>query len=159
MKKFLMIAVFMFFTLSCVKQTRPTTSTSEEPVFVEETGAQGLTVTEDTTGLAIKQESTLAQETMPAETTAAETIKEMPEESKYGYRVQLGAFSNKELANQFAAQLRQNFTENVYVQYVSPFYKVRVGDFLTKDDAEKFKLKVWNLGFDDAFVVESKISK
>jgi len=159
MKKFLMIGVFVFLILSCVKQTKPTTGTSEEPVFVEETGTQGLTVTEDTTGQATKQGSTLEQKTVPAETTIAETLKVIPEESKYGYRVQLGAFSSKLLADQFAAQLRQNFTENVYVQYISPFYKVRVGDFLTKDGAEKFKLKVWNMGFDDAFVVESKISK
>jgi len=45
---------------------------------------------------------------------------------------------------------------NVYLMFQSPYYKVRVGDFRTRMDAEGFKQKL--LGeFPDAFVVKDEI--
>jgi hypothetical protein len=45
---------------------------------------------------------------------------------------------------------------SVYLMFQSPYYKVRVGDFRTRMDAEGFKQKL--LGeFPDAFVVKDEI--
>lgn len=46
---------------------------------------------------------------------------------------------------------------NVYLMFQAPYYKVRVGDFRTRMDAEGFKQKL--LGeFPDAFVVKDEIN-
>ncbi len=46
---------------------------------------------------------------------------------------------------------------SVYLMFQSPYYKVRVGDFRTRMDAEGFKQKL--LGkFPDAFVVKDEIN-
>ncbi|HIC85719.1 MAG TPA: SPOR domain-containing protein, partial [Desulfobacterales bacterium] len=76
-----------------------------------------------------------------------------------GYRIQIGAFSSKESAEMLADRVRSSFNVGVYVQYVPPYYKVRVGDFLTRAEADNFKMKVWEMGFTKAFVVESEIKR
>jgi hypothetical protein len=45
---------------------------------------------------------------------------------------------------------------SVYLMFQSPYYKVRVGDFRTRMDAEGFKQKLLGT-FPDAFVVKDEI--
>ncbi len=45
----------------------------------------------------------------------------------------------------------------VYLMFQSPYYKVRVGDFRTRIDAEGFKQKIMG-EFTDAFVVKDEIN-
>lgn len=45
----------------------------------------------------------------------------------------------------------------VYLMFQSPYYKVRVGDFRTRMDAEGFKQKIMG-EFPDAFVVKDEIN-
>ncbi len=46
---------------------------------------------------------------------------------------------------------------SVYLMFQSPYYKVRVGDFRTRIDAEGFKQKIVG-EFPDAFVVKDEIN-
>jgi hypothetical protein len=46
---------------------------------------------------------------------------------------------------------------SVYLMFQSPYYKVRVGDFRTRMDAEGFKQKIIGT-FTDAFVVKDEIN-
>jgi len=46
---------------------------------------------------------------------------------------------------------------SVYLMFQSPYYKVRVGDFRTRVDAEGFKQKLLG-AFPDAFVVRDEIN-
>ncbi len=83
----------------------------------------------------------------------------------YGYRVQIVALDaskpgNKEKAEQFAkeaeARLRNEY--KVYIEYIPPYYKVRVGDFISKEEAERMKIRLRNMGYYDAWIVETEIT-
>ena len=161
MKYLIPILALLIVLPSCVKATKPAME-EEEPAFIVE---------EDTTAagtVEVFQETEVPETTMeettvttPETTTVITPPPEVPtvETKRMGYRVQIGAFASREPAEEFADRVRSRFTVGVYVQYVPPYYKVRVGDFLTKAEADNFKMKVWEMGFTDAFVVESEITQ
>lgn len=54
-----------------------------------------------------------------------------------GYRVQVLNTNNRVLANKTKADLYSRFpSQKVYIVYRSPFFKVRIGNFLKRDEAE-----------------------
>jgi hypothetical protein len=74
-----------------------------------------------------------------------------------GYRVQLFASNTNDGANQVASEARFKFTEQVYVEYDAPYYKVRVGDFVNRSDAELLREKAKNSGYPDAWIVQTEV--
>ncbi|MBN2379826.1 SPOR domain-containing protein [candidate division WOR-3 bacterium] len=75
-----------------------------------------------------------------------------------GYRVQIFASSTNEGANKVASEARFKFTESVYVEYDAPYYKVRVGDYKNRSDAEILREKARNVGYSDAWIVQTEVS-
>jgi hypothetical protein len=77
-----------------------------------------------------------------------------------GYRVQV--FSTSDFAE---AQVRQADAqslfpgEGIYLVYEPPTYKIRVGDFLARFDAEQFMGEAIERGFANAWVVPEKVFK
>jgi hypothetical protein len=64
-----------------------------------------------------------------------------------GYRVQVFSSNvqreSKTNAYNIEKQIREKFPDHdVYVSYSSPFWKVRVGDFLTMEDAQEFQAEL-----------------
>jgi cell division septation protein DedD len=57
------------------------------------------------------------------------------------FSVQVGAFSDADKAQRAAALARERFTNNVYRFYIkeTALFKVLVGDFMTKDEARRFR--------------------
>ncbi len=86
----------------------------------------------------------------PATATAPTTV--------YGFRVQIFASSTQKGANKVADDARSLFGGKVYIEHTPPYYKVRVGDCLTKEEAETLKNLAINKGFRGAFVVETMIT-
>ena len=78
--------------------------------------------------------------------------------SVLGFRVQIFASSTQNNADRVAADARSAFNDRVYVEYIAPYYKVRVGDCLTREEAEIMKNKARTLGYRGAFVIETMIS-
>jgi hypothetical protein len=76
----------------------------------------------------------------------------------YGFRVQIFASSTEENATRVAADAREAFNDRVYVEYVAPYYKVRVGDYLTHQEVEPLKNKALSLGYRGAFIVETMVT-
>ena len=76
---------------------------------------------------------------------------------RYGYRVQLFATSNLALANQKAASYRLMFDEEIYVDYEGLLHKVRVGDCVSRDDAQALQKTARGLGCDGAFIVDTRV--
>lgn len=60
-----------------------------------------------------------------------------------GYRVQVYSSNQQQYAKSEALELETKLKEvvshTVYVQYASPFWKVRIGDFRTVDEAKEYK--------------------
>jgi len=81
-----------------------------------------------------------------------------PQGSVYGFRVQIFASSTEKNAMKIVDDARTAFSGRVYVEHVAPYYKVRIGDCLTKEDADVLKTKAVGLGYRGAFIVETMIN-
>jgi hypothetical protein len=74
-----------------------------------------------------------------------------------GYRVQLYATREPEKARGFAESARESFGEKVYVEYLDPYYKVRVGDCLTREEARLLLDRAKGSGFDQAWITSTLV--
>ena len=83
-----------------------------------------------------------------------------------GFRVQVFSSNTQRTAKTEAfrleRQIREEFPEyGVYVNYISPFWKVRVGDFKTRAQAQEFRTQLIN-SFpqlrSEAYIVREQIS-
>jgi len=75
-----------------------------------------------------------------------------------GYRIQIAALSNQDEAMDIRKQAMLKFADQeVYLIFDPPYYKIRVGDFLTRYDAEKLQKKAIEMGYKDAWIVRTKV--
>jgi septal ring-binding cell division protein DamX len=155
MKKYGIVLVGIFIIWACApKATQPSAKPPEEEVVV--IGEEEETTKPFETPTVEEGEVTLEEATP---TPPTEVKKTAPSKPLYGYRVQILATSNKEKADMFAKEAQARFKDQkVYVEFISPYYKVRIGDFLTREEAEAFRAKAKSLGYFDAFIVESPIT-
>ena len=98
------------------------------------------------------------EEAEPVEPVAPE---ELPADIAMGFRVQLGAFSNQQGAEELASRARGRLgpTIPVYVRYYAPLWKVQVGDCPTRQDAETLRATLRKIGYPDAWIVSSGIKR
>ena len=75
-----------------------------------------------------------------------------------GYRVQILATRYYEYADSIAISISNRITDSVYVEYETPNYKVRVGDFINRDTAEFLQQELFNLGYKSAWILRSRIT-
>lgn len=76
---------------------------------------------------------------------------------RFGYRIQIGAFEYKENAEELKIFARSKTDLTIYVVYIAPFYRVRVGDFTEKSEAEKCVKFLKDKGFSDARYIQTSI--
>ncbi len=69
------------------------------------------------------------------------------------FRAQIGVFEDQRSAEKLAQDARGKVDEKVYVEFEPPFYRVRVGDFKTRKEAEIFVKTLQELGFRGSFWV------
>lgn len=88
----------------------------------------------------------------PAVETEAEVVP--------GFRVQVTFTDNIEQANMIKNEVALLFTDQtVYVVYEAPYYKVRVGDFLNRIDANPTMRLLFENGYKDSWIVPDKVRK
>jgi len=88
-----------------------------------------------------------------------ETEPEIIDEPVLGYRVQIYAFEQLDLAEKKLEELKSQLDENVYLQTMGNYFKIRVGNFMSEADAQSLRKKLVSIGFSDAFIVESEIEQ
>ena len=92
-----------------------------------------------------------------------DTTSNIPIEEKYeeqerqGFRIQIFSSSTNLRAREIEKKASGQFSEGVYLIYDPPTYKVRVGNCLTKEEADIIRQKAVSLGYRDAWVVRDKI--
>lgn len=96
-------------------------------------------------------------ETAGVSSGSARTTPPDPRNFTPGWRVQVFASSNLQLADDKAAEFRTTSPHPVYVEYEPPFYKVRVGDFMTRQEADRFKDETARMGWQGAWVTETLV--
>lgn len=81
-----------------------------------------------------------------------------------GYRVQIYSSNQQQTAKGEALELeekvKQTLDQSVYVQYLPPFWKVRIGDFRTYEEAREYKKIVvaqYPELMGDTYIVRDKI--
>ena len=81
-----------------------------------------------------------------------------------GYRVQIYSSNQQQTAKSEALDLEQKLrdavNQTIYVQYLPPFWKVRIGDFRTYDEARDYKKQFVALYpnlMGDTYIVRDKI--
>lgn len=76
-----------------------------------------------------------------------------------GYRVQVLSTDDIDEANLVRSQIYQHTTrKEVYVIFEPPFYKVKVGDFTSKTEAENLRFKLNQLGYTESKVVQETVN-
>ncbi|MFQ6093143.1 MAG: SPOR domain-containing protein [bacterium] len=88
-----------------------------------------------------------------SETEESERIEQVQ-----GYRVQIFVSSNRENAQKILAEAEQIFPEGVYLKYDAPYYKVRIGNCLTRREADLLQEKAVRHGYRDAWVIRSLVA-
>lgn len=74
-----------------------------------------------------------------------------------GYRVQLISTRDEEEARAIRQNALLTFDENVYLRFDDPYYKVRIGDFISRYKAEELQKKAVEKGFLEAWVVRANV--
>ncbi|MAS78206.1 MAG: hypothetical protein CMG15_06160 [Candidatus Marinimicrobia bacterium] len=75
-----------------------------------------------------------------------------------GYRVQVLATRYFDFADSLAISISNKIPDSVYVEFETPNYKVRVGDFINRDSAELLQKELLNMGYKSAWILRSKIT-
>ncbi|MES2795460.1 MAG: SPOR domain-containing protein [Bacteroidota bacterium] len=89
-------------------------------------------------------------------------LKERTEKNKgikyaNGYRIQLYVGRERKVVDEAKIYIYQTFPNiNPYLTYSLPMYKLKIGDFLTRNDAERFLNQLKDL-YPEAIIVPEKI--
>ncbi|TKJ42341.1 hypothetical protein CEE37_01275 [candidate division LCP-89 bacterium B3_LCP] len=75
-----------------------------------------------------------------------------------GYRVQLFTTNVEFEARSVEEKALIEFDQNVYLIFDSPIYKIRIGDCLTRTEANKLRQVAVKRGYRGAWVVQSKVT-
>jgi hypothetical protein len=99
---------------------------------------------------------------IPEQTSSASNVDvtfDAPQDSVgEGYRIQVVQTEDTAMAKDIQRDAILAFSEyEVYYDFKPPFYKVRVGDFVNWNDAEKLQQLAVRKGFKDAWIVPTKV--
>lgn len=76
-----------------------------------------------------------------------------------GFRVLVLTTDNLEEANQIKTDMIfKKYADDVYIDFVPPFYKVKLGDFIKQKNADELKFKLTQSGYKDAKVISDIIN-
>ena len=74
-----------------------------------------------------------------------------------GFRVQVFATQDRNMADQLQRELVLKFDEKVYIVFEAPNYKLRVGDFLDRENAERLRKRLVSSDFPSSWIVRTRI--
>lgn len=74
-----------------------------------------------------------------------------------GYRVQIVISQNEEELKNLQNEIEKSIDETIYIIFELPNYKLRVGNFLNRKEAENFRNTIVRLGYRTAWVVPTMI--
>jgi cell division protein FtsN len=81
-------------------------------------------------------------------------------EQKMGFRVQIFSTTSLDDAEMRRDEYRKSLGDSTAINIVfdAPYYKVRIGDFLKKSEAEQMTTELKNLGLNEAWIVRDKVN-
>ena len=76
-----------------------------------------------------------------------------------GYRVQIVISQNEQELQDIKTEIEKSINEQIYIIFELPNYKLRVGNFVNRKEAENFQKKIVRLGYRTAWVIPTMIEK
>jgi hypothetical protein len=89
-----------------------------------------------------------------------DTTISLPNELVEGFRIQILSTKDLENATRAKSIAMEQFSDvqvKFYLEFDSPYYKVRLGDFTKREDAEETREVVRSRGYPKAWIVKTKI--
>ena len=74
-----------------------------------------------------------------------------------GFRLQIYETSSVEEANKKILKFKKALTDSIFMSFEAPFYKVRYGNYSTREQAEIEKKNMLRKGFKSVWIVKSNI--
>ena len=74
-----------------------------------------------------------------------------------GFRIQLFATRDRFNAEKFQIDLGKIYDNKIYVIFEAPNYKVRIGNFIDRNRAEKVRSEFSKKGYPSAWIIRTKI--
>ena len=74
-----------------------------------------------------------------------------------GFRVQVLATRTRDNADQLRKTLADGYAEEIYIVFEAPNYKVRMGNFFDRKQAEKFRQILVKKGYTSAWIIRTRI--
>ncbi len=74
-----------------------------------------------------------------------------------GYRIQVLTTKIAAEADSLKQELSRVITDSTYITYDVPNYKVRVGDYINRREAEEMQTQIKGLGYRSAWIVRTKV--
>ncbi|MCC6866623.1 MAG: SPOR domain-containing protein [Ignavibacteria bacterium] len=147
-KNYLIIAIFIATLAFCFGCNSPIYDIVEveEPIEIKEEPKQ-----ETPPFSEIKSDITEKNEDVkPTENTFSEKLSVTK-----SFCVQLGAFNEERNASRYSDRVKRKFANmDISVKNIDGLYKIRMGNFSTKDEALAFLYKLWEMGYSDSFYLE-----
>lgn len=142
---------------------KPQSATKDAPYRFEDEGKIPPVAESDAVEEADFEEVPLAEEEVfeeemdipPAEELIVEQAP--PPETVDGFRVQVFATGDEETAEAVREAGQRKIGMPAYTELVDGLYKVRVGDCLTREDAETVLQRCKDAGYGDAWIVETRV--
>ena len=76
-----------------------------------------------------------------------------------GFRLQIFESSSVDQATKKFNKFKKILSDSLYLTFEAPFYKVRYGDFIPKEEAETEKKKLSKKGLKNIWTIRSRIKK
>tara|TARA_B100000745_G_scaffold61495_1_gene36311 strand:- start:85 stop:522 length:438 start_codon:yes stop_codon:yes gene_type:complete len=88
-----------------------------------------------------------------------DSLKNIRITTQEGYRLQIFESSSVEETNRTLRKFERSLKDSVYMVFEAPLYKLRLGNFVTKKEAEKQKENLKKKGYKNIWIVRSRIEQ
>ena len=86
-----------------------------------------------------------------------DSLKNIQVSTREGFRLQIFESSSADEANRVLKKFNKSFSDSLYMIFEAPLYKIRYGNYITKQEAEDVKKDLRNKGYKNIWVVKSRI--
>ena len=76
---------------------------------------------------------------------------------KTGFRLQLFETISKDKADEERSKFQKVLNDTIYIIFEAPLYRLQLGDFLYRKEAEKYKARLIKNGYKNIWIVKSRI--
>ena len=88
-----------------------------------------------------------------------DSLKNIRITTQEGYRLQIFESSSVEETNRTLQKFERSLKDSIYMVFEAPLYKLRLGNFITKKEAEKQKENLNKKGYKNIWIVRSRIEQ